>query len=217
MSTLHAYPLKRKDRCIMKHIVKITDRNRTRTSFVTLYGLVIIGIIIGSMYAVKGEHSDSVWANQYFMPLYSGDTLFAVLRNTFISAALAIFIAFWGGLSAVGQPLGAVLLIFRGFGIGVSAAMLYSLCGIKAVPSVIVLILPKAVSVIVVTVLAVRELFRSSGALFAFVIKGEQHEDSRRTFRLYCIKFSVLLLISFFIAAADAALNYFFREALINI
>ena len=71
------------------------------------------------------------------------------------------------------------------------------------------LILPKAVAVIIISVLAVRELFRSSGAIFAFIVRGDTHDDSRRSFRLYCIKFAVLTVISLLISIADAALNYF--------
>lgn len=46
--------------------------------------------------------------------------------------------------------------------------MMYDLFGAKAVSGVLVLILPKAVAVIIISVLAVRELFRSSGAIFVF-------------------------------------------------
>lgn len=200
----------------MKGVIKITDRNRLRTGFAPLYALVIIGIIIGSMYAERGHHSENMLVHQFFMPLYGGNTLFAVMKNTFFSVAAVLIAAFIGGLSAVGQPLGAALLIYRGFGIGLSAAMMYDLFGAKAVSGVLVLILPKAVAVIIISVLAVRELFRSSGAIFAFIVRGDTHDDSRRSFRLYCIKFAALTVISLLISIADAALNYFFRASLIN-
>ena len=63
--------------------------------------------------------------HQFFMPLYGGNTLFAVMKNTFFSVAAVLIAAFIGGLSAVGQPLGAALLMYRGFGIGLSAAMIF--------------------------------------------------------------------------------------------
>lgn len=200
----------------MKGIIKITDRNRLRTGFLPLYLMVIIGIVIGSVYAVKNGQSENVAVHQYFMPLYCGDTLFAVMRNTFVSVSAVIFAAFIGGFSAVGQPLGVALLIFRGFGIGVSAAMMYILFGAKAVGGVMVLILPKAIVSIILSVLAVRELFRLSGAIFAFAVKGESRDDNRRSFRLYCIKFAVLVLIALLVSVSDAALNYFFRASLMK-
>lgn len=200
----------------MKGVVRITERNRLWTGLIPLYGLVIAGIVIGSFYAVKNGHSRNAAVHQYFMPLYCGDTLFAVMRNTFLSVGAVIFAAFLGGLSAVGQPLGAALLLFRGFGIGASAAMMYSLFGVKAFGGVMVLILPKAAAGIILSVLAVRELFRLSGAMLSFAVKGEARDDSRRSFRLYCIKFAVLAVIALVISAADAALNYFFRAAFIK-
>lgn len=111
----------------MKGVIKITDRNRLRTGFAPLYALVILGIIIGSMYAERGHHSENMLVHQFFMPLYGGNTLFAVMKNTFLSVAAVLIAAFIGGLSAVGQPLGAALLMYRGFGIGLSAAMMYDL------------------------------------------------------------------------------------------
>lgn len=200
----------------MKGVIKITDRNRIGTGFMPLYLLVIIGIVIGSVYAGKNGQSENVAVHQYFMPLYCGNTLFAVMRNTFLSVSAVIFAAFIGGFSAIGQPLGIALLVFRGFGIGASAAMMYSLFGARAVGGVMVLILPKAIVSIILSVLAVRELFRLSGAVFAFVVKGESRDDNRRSFRLYCIKFAVLALIALLVSVSDAALNYFFRASLIN-
>jgi len=200
----------------MKGVIKISDRNRLGTGFLPLYLLVIIGIVIGSVYTAKNGQSENATVHQYYMPLYCGDTMFAVMRNTFLSAVAVIFVAFIGGFSAVGQPLGIALLLFRGFGIGASATMMYSLLGAKAVGGVMVLILPKAIVSIILSVLAVRELFRLSGAIFAFAVKGESRDDNRRSFRLYCIKFAVLAIIALLVSVSDAALNYFFRASLIN-
>ena len=80
----------------MKGVIKITDRNRLRTGFAPLYALVILGIIIGSMYAERGHHSENMLVHQFFMPLYGGNTLFAVMKNTFLSVAAVLIAAFIG-------------------------------------------------------------------------------------------------------------------------
>ncbi|HOO08157.1 MAG TPA: hypothetical protein PLH83_16965 [Ruminococcus sp.] len=148
-----------------------------------------------------------------FFPVFSGNTAAEVFRNTFLSSAVFITAAFLGGLSAAGAPIGAGLAFYRGFGIGASAAGMYLSLGGAALPGVLVLLLPKAVAVSAVSLLAVRELFRSSGILLRFFVLGET--DLRKgSAKLYLLKYGVLLLLSLLISGADAAMNYFFAGLL---
>lgn len=196
----------------MKHkIVYTADRKNTGTALLTF--LLTAGIAAGSVYAARGGDSASPWLNQFFSPVYSGNTAAAVFRNTLLTSALFVTAAFLGGLWAAAVPLGAGMMAFRGFGVGVSAASMYISGGVQALPAVLVLLVPKAAAVSAVSLLAVRELFRSSVMLGRFFLHGES-DRSRDTARLYLIKYGVLLLISLIISAADAAMNYFFAGLL---
>lgn len=199
----------------MKNMSTGNFRKYGRTSYNLLFIFVIIGLIIGSLYAVKGGQALSPWLHQYFMPVYSGKNLFEILKNTFLTAVLFEFAVFIFGLSAVGQPIGAAMLIYRGFGVGISAAQMYILYGSRAFVAVSVLILPKAVMLLFISFLSVRELIRSSSVLLRFLI-GKDTDNDKYNFRLYCVKFVVLIFLAFLIASTDAAINYFFRSKLLT-
>lgn len=194
----------------MKQISNITGSQNRKVCILLLSVLVAAGIITGAVYEVKDSSPLSHWLHQYFAPVYSGSTIMQVMVNTFKSSCLFIAAAFLTGFFAFGQPLGAALLIYRGFGIGASAALMYSLEGSAALPAVAVLILPKAIAVVLISVLAVRELMKASGAVLAWWISEDSRDDNRISLKLYCLKFIVLIILSFIVSAADAALNYAF-------
>jgi hypothetical protein len=131
------------------------------------------------------------------------------MRTTFLSLVLFVFAAFLFGLSAVGQPFGLALLIYRGIGIGVSVTTLYAVFGTGSVMRVLVLVFPKALAVSAISVLAVRETVRSSNSLLSYCVKSE-HDDNRNSIRLYSLKFVVLILLSLLISAADGGVNYLY-------
>ena len=188
----------------MKNFIQ-PDSGKSR--FMLLLPVLTIGILTGAIYSV-GHLTVNPWLHQYFIPELSGGTIYEVFRNTFVSLTLFTLTAFLTGLSAFGQPLGLIMLIYRGFGIGTAVSHVYAVKGFHAVPEVFLLILPECLAVSVVTLLSVRELMRLSHGVFISVIREKIHTD--KTFRLYCLEFLVLIAISFLIAVLTALTNYVF-------
>ncbi|MBQ8961745.1 MAG: hypothetical protein IJ071_11130 [Ruminococcus sp.] len=195
----------------MKNNIVYTAERRSGALRLSL--LIVAGIAAGTAFAAGKGNLSQAWAHQFFSPIFSGNTAAEVFRNTFLSSAAFITAAFFIGLSAAGQPFGAALALYRGFGIGASAAGMYLSEGASALPAVLVLLVPKALAVSAVSVLAVRELFRSSGTLLRFFLFGE-NGARRPSAKLYLIKYGVLMLLSLLISGADAAMNYFFAGLL---
>jgi len=193
--------------------MKNKDYKFKENSFIILGIAVIFGIAVGTFFQTVSADCSQPLIHQYFAPIYSGNTVLEVFRNTFVSSAVFTAIAFLIGTSAVGLPFGIAMLIYRGFGIGVSSTLMFALNGKGAFPAVAIMILPKAMAVTVVSVLAVRELIRSSSRLFVFWKDGND-EGERKTVRLYIVKFIVLIVISIIIAAADSVINYVFSGLL---
>lgn len=190
----------------MKHL-NYTETRKRQISFFLLCTAVSAGILAGAVYSA-GHSADNPWIHQYFYPAHCGGTIYEVFTNTLISLLLFIGTAFLLGISAFGQPVGIIMLIYRGFGIGASVAYEYIHKGMHAMPSVILLILPECTSVIIISVLAVREVIRSSNSIFLYLTTDVSH--SERTFRLYCIKFFVLTVISAVISVFATIMNYIF-------
>lgn len=195
----------------MMHMKHISTFNNTRsgTGFFVYVIFIIAGVILGSLLAAKHHGAVSVWIEQGFMPV-TGCSVYAVIRNTFLSLTFFVSAAFMLGLSAVGQPFGLALLIYRGIGIGVAVTTLYALFGTGTVMRVLVLVFPKALAVSAISVLAVRETVRSSNSLLSYLAKRNERDDNRNSIRLYGLKFVVLILLSLLISAADGGVNYLY-------
>lgn len=195
----------------MKHISYIGNRSR-KTSIILLSILVIIGIIIGSIYQTVKIPEPSYWLHQYFAPVFKGINLFEYMRNgIFISIAFTALV-FLLGFFAFGQPFGIALLVYRGFGIGASAALMYTLYGGKAFVLILITVLPKAAALTFIAVLAVRELIRASVFSLSCWISENGNDSKRMSIQLYCLKFIVLAVMVIIAAAVDAAINFAFAR-----
>ena len=195
----------------MKHISYIGNRSR-KTSIILLSILVIIGIIIGSIYQTVKMPEPSYWLHQYFAPVFKGINLFEYMRSgIFISIAFTA-VVFLLGFFAFGQPFGIALLIYRGFGIGASAALMYTLYGGKAFMLILITVLPKAAALTFIAVLAVRELIRASVFSLSCWISENGNDSKRMSIQLYCLKFIVLAVMVIIAAAVDAAINFAFAR-----
>ncbi|MBQ1464650.1 MAG: hypothetical protein IIZ18_07560 [Ruminococcus sp.] len=176
---------------------------------------VIAGIVSGSVWASSGGASTaSPLIHQYFAPQLCGNTLLEVFRNTLVTTSVFAAAAFFAGLSVFGQPVGALMLIYRGFGIGASAAALYIASGFHGIPAALLLLLPKALAAAVTGILSVRECMRFSGRIAEFSCGSDEPVRDTVALKLYCNRFLVLVTFAIIIAAADTLLNYLFAGLL---
>jgi hypothetical protein len=200
----------------MKHRNDLTKTESRRFCLILLHIAVAFGIAVGAFVAVSSdleEMQSKWWLHQFFSPFYSGDTPAEVFGNTFALSAAYLTAAFFLGFFTLGQPLGVVLLICRGMGIGASVAAMYMLCGAKMLPAVMILVIPKAIALSFTAALSVREALRLSGMQFCFIFKAESNDDKPdRTLKLYFVKFIVLLIILIIISVLDSVLNYVFTN-----
>ena len=175
--------------------------------FLLLCGAITLGILIGAVYATV-EPVKNPFLHQYFLPECSGGTIYEVFRNTFLSLGIFTVVSFFIGLSAFGQPAGLLMLIYRGFGIGMAVSSVYLSKGIHGISTVFVLILPACIAIIIISLLAVREIMRFSKSIFMFMISDNSHTE--KSFRMYCLEFFVLVIFSFVIAVFATVMNYIF-------
>lgn len=174
-----------------------------------LCAAMIAGIIAGSVYQAKNAAAPTVLVHQYAAPVYANANVFVYALGSFAVTSLFLAAAFLTGLFAFGQPVGAALIFYRGFGIGASAALLYGTFGAKAAAAVFLLLLPKALGYSFISIVAVRELIRASNfSLFCWI--SEDAPARRTSFKLYCVKFLALIFIALIISALDAAANVLF-------
>ncbi|MCC8135360.1 MAG: hypothetical protein LIO40_01590, partial [Ruminococcus sp.] len=200
----------------MRHRNDLTKTEGRRLCLSLLHVAIAVGIVIGAVWISTGGRADIAgqwWVHQYFSPIYSGNTVLDVFKNTFFSSALFLVLALLFGFFAVGQPLEIILLTCRCVGIGASVALMYITSGAESFPSVMVLVLPKALVLSFIAALSVREALKLSGLLFAFLFRDEfPDEKTGRTIKLYFIKFFVLMVMVLLVSVMDSLMNYFFMD-----
>jgi len=193
----------------LRHICYLDQRSRITYVYI-LAAFLIAGIIAGAFFQAKYSPDPSAAVHQYAAPVYHGESLIRYISHSFALSVITLTAAFVLGFFALGQPFGPLLLIYKGFGIGASAAFLYSSFGTKAALSVAVLILPKAFFSALVLILGIRELLRASVYTLSCWTGGDKSEHQEAALKLYCTKYLVLILISLIISASDAGINLLF-------
>lgn len=193
----------------MKHVGYIKTKD-VRPLFTKLLILTAVGIAAGSVYQSVRSPESSAWIHQYFAPVYRETDLFEYMCRGFGISSLFLTVAFFMGFFALGQPVCCFLIAVRGFGIGASGAMMYAFHGAKAVMGMLFFVLPKAVFSVLVCVLAMKEAMKASSYTLSGWMSEGFTEHKKTDFKLYCIKFFVLIILSLIISAMDAAINFVF-------
>jgi hypothetical protein len=193
----------------MKYSDKLTSSQSRKAMTMLLCCLASAGVIAGSIYAASAHGDVPVWLHQYYMPESS---VLTGMKHSFVCSALFLAAAYFMGLSALGQPVGIAMAVYRGFGIGAASASLYSAYGSAAVLRVMILLLPEAMGAIFISVIAVRELMRASRSVLRLWIYGELIDERAVDLKRYSLKFAVLLLLSLLITLADGAVNVIYSR-----
>ena len=192
----------------MKQISTFNNK-KGGTSLLFYMVFIIIGIAIGAFIAEKSRLSASVWVNQI---LFTHSFSCRDSLHTFISLLLFLGAAYLAGLFAFGRACGLALLIYRGIGIGVSAALMYVMYGKGAVLPVVFTFLPRAAAVAFIAAVAVRESVRNSRAILAFCMNRYDGSENSVSFKLYCLRFIVLIIFSILISAADGVVIHLYSS-----
>ena len=200
----------------MKYGNDLTRTESRRICIFLLHIAVVAGIAVGAAIVAAKKDTDlsgEWWLHQYFAPAYSGNTVLAVFRNTFVSSAVQLVLIMLLGFFSLGQPFGAALLVYRGVGIGASVASMYMISGAGSLLPILVLVVPKAIILSYISVLGVREAFRLSAVQLRFLFRDELPEAKmKRAVKLYFVKFLVLAAIIMLVSAADSVMNYIFMD-----
>lgn len=192
----------------MKQISTFNNK-KDGTSLPFYMVFVIIGIAIGAFIAEKSRLSASVWINQM---LYTKSFSWRDSLHTLVSLLLFLGAAYLSGLFAFGRACGLALLMYRGIGIGVSAALMYVIYGKAAVLPVVFTFLPRASAAAFIADVAVRESVRNSRAILAFCMNRYDESENSVSFKLYCLRFIVLIIFSILISAADGAVIHLYSS-----
>jgi stage II sporulation protein M len=169
----------------------------------------ITGMVLGAIFAKNIDFS--VLSKLDFL-FYSNirtrsiQPFLSVFTASFASSFLFIFFCFLCGLSVWGMFIIPVVLVFRGFGLGLTSGYLYSSYGGNGIVFNLIVILPGAFICCVAILLAAREGTRFSRRI-AVGGKYQGGIISRTNIRLYLLRFGAFLGIAFLSAITDLILS----------
>ncbi len=139
---------------------------------------------------------------------------FSALFESCFQPIVLLTALFLAGLSACGAPFAVIIPLFWGLGLGMTQAGYYA-TGWGGVLTVSAVILPHAVMELVAILMAASESLRMSLRFTAVVLPRTAHCGGLwQEFRLYCIRFAVLLFLLFGAGALDVILRLIFSSLL---
>lgn len=198
-----------------------------------LFMLLLLGELIGSFMMRGTELSASgtlPFLTQGFLAARGEQSLLETFTSSLSSSALLMLPAFLLGFCAIAQPVIVFLPLFRGLGLGLSMAYLYAAYGWRGVFACLVLILPNAVLSSLAILMACREALRMSALFLSCAFgtgsppadpEGEPvpypaggRVDMRLAFRLYLVKFALLLGVAVAASLVDSVFTFLFAGML---
>ncbi|MBO5448629.1 MAG: hypothetical protein J5994_04815 [Ruminococcus sp.] len=191
----------------------VRSENRKSGFFAFLCGAALMGVLLGT---VSYCCSDGVFlqklglAQSDFIRSRMAMDYASLMAGSLWRTSLFIAAAFVCGLCAVGQPAAIALLVFRGMGLGLTMAQLYSTYGSSGILPAAGLILPGAVISTLAIVTAVRESVSLSNILLRISLSERQENGLLEPVKLYAAKFMVLEAAIAVSAGADCICNYIF-------
>ena len=169
-----------------------------KAMFAALMTVLLAGVFIGSAVArnMDGDALLSMSAiTDGFRAGVAEKSFGEVFLSSLSSSGVLVFICFFMGFCAVGQPVHIGVLVFRGIGLGAAIAYFYTAYGFSGFLEVLLLIIPGAVMSSLAIILAAREGIRFSNILGGFLSGVEGERDTKVLLRLYVLKFVVLSVI----------------------
>ncbi len=136
-------------------------------------------------------------------------TFIQTLVNSFSGAFMLLLGCFILGFCAISQPIEVLIPVFRGLGLGVSLAGMYSQFGLGGFCVSLVLIVPQGIVSAIVIMFAAREAVRMSNSIGMVVFSG-RHEFEAIDNRLYFTKFVILSAVLVASSIIDSLLTFVF-------
>ncbi len=139
------------------------------------------------------------------------------ILSTFLSSlstsALYLVSAFFLGFFAFGQPVCVFIVLFRGFGLGISMGQIYLNYQMNGFLYCLVLIAPVAVLFTLVLVSALKDSIQMSNLFLAlfFPKLGTATVEALKTYGIRYLAYAILAVV---IAALDAGMNFLFSGIL---
>ncbi len=176
-----------------------------------LVGLFLIGLVFGSITVKNSDNFIIAKINEFYINyLNSKNNLdwFSLFLNTLLLTSTAIIISFFTGLCAIGIPIIAVLPFLSGSLIGVVSGYIYETYLLKGLGYCGIIIFPTAAIAVGAIIMSCKESIDMSKNMLTLLVRGRG--QGNQSFKNYCIKFLVFVIIVIIAALVQTVLTKLF-------
>lgn len=197
-----------------------TGKSESKISgeIILLMIIFLIGLGVGAILLKTATESQQATLKEItdgFIESRQSHTFISNLCSSLFSTSVFLIIAFFTGYFALGKPVAGLIPFFKGLGLGISMADIFSRYGKEGYLICLVLILPSALINSIAIIVASKEAAKNSAKIFSFLCGKEKDENEEGiSSGTYIIKFAVLFVIALIGAVLDAGLAHFFAGML---
>lgn len=191
------------------HFLEVLGKNRLLLLLCVLF---LGGVIAGSTCLGNNERLSALAENglRQIVSERSGAAFGAVLFNSFGSSMVYLTAVCVAGTSMLGIVISPVTVIWRGFYFGLLTALLYSEYALKGVAFNAIMLIPPAVFSVIGLILGAKDSVTFSLLLAKLTLPRSAPGSLFSEFRLYCIRFAILIITALLSALTDALVSHFF-------
>ncbi len=194
----------------VSRVLKYHVRRRGSTIFLGL--LFVLGVLAGTrLYTFCDE--ETVKLLTALFGLQQDSTRMELFHNRFFTEAAQLFLLFFCGFCAIGQPIALFLLFYRGLGLGIMSTFLAQQ-GRETFSYYALIILPQTLLFLMLQITASKEAV-SFSLNFLRQLLGSSGRGLSITTRVYVLRFVLLLALSLAASFLGAILTQALRNHLI--
>jgi len=194
----------------------ILKTNNEKNKLTVILSLIFLLSMATGSFCVNFVKSDNPMnANNLFNSFLNKretGTFTSILLSTFLSDFMIFAVLFLFGICIIGVPAGFIILIIKGLGTGYTAGYLYTSFGFNGFLFDLLIIFPPALFTIFIYIMATKESIEFSKTLLRIIIPDAKIYSLSSEFKIYLLRFTVLLLCLFITAAIDSTLTVLFFE-----
>ena len=194
----------------MSSVWKALRRNRIMA---VLLGSFLVAMLYGSVLIAQADDAlkeKLLFLTQEYLSTRGEQSVLTTFLSSSSTSAVYLVSAFFLGFFAFGQPICVFMVLFRGFGLGLSMGQIYLNYQAQGFLYCLVLIVPAAVLFILILVSALKDSIQSSNLFLAIFFPKLGAVATPAALKVYGIRYLIYLVLTILTAAIDSGMNFLF-------
>ncbi len=195
----------------MAAIRRVFRRNKIMSVLLVSF---LVAMLYGSVLISQADESlknKLVFLTQEYLSIRGEQSVLSTFLTSISTLSIYLVSGFLLGFFAFGQPCCIFIILFRGFGLGLSMGQIYLDYQAQGVIYCLVLIVPAAVLFTLILTAALKDSIQLSNLFLAVLFPRFGNLAAQESLlKVYTIRYLVYFLLTFLIAALESGMNFLF-------